>query len=471
VIYIEELAMTTAIETALAYAHQNQARFLDELKAFVSLPSISTDPAAVPAIHQTAEWVADQVRALGFQNVAVLPTAGHPVVYGESLAAGQGKPIVLIYGHYDVQPVEPLDLWESPPFEPEIRDENLFGRGASDMKGQVMASLKAVEALVKTGGLAVNVKFLIEGEEEIGSPNLEKFIVENKDLLACDFALNPDSGMIGPDSPTITYGLRGLAYFEIRLRGPAHDLHSGMFGGVVHNPAQVLCELIAGMHDAEGHITLPHYYDRVRSLTEAERAEFARLPMNDHFFLHHTGVPHLHGEAGFTSVERVGARPTLEVNGLYSGFIGEGSKTVLPSTAMAKISMRLVPDQNPDEVYEQLRQYLEINAPKTVNWEVIQIASGYPSLTDLKLPAVNALSQAMQAAWGKPAVYKREGGSVPVVAQMKQILGIESILAGFGLPDDNLHAPNEKFNLPNYYRGIDTFIHFLGILGETSRQT
>jgi acetylornithine deacetylase/succinyl-diaminopimelate desuccinylase-like protein len=381
------------------------------------------------------------------------------------LAAGPGKPTYLIYGHYDVQPVEPLDLWQSPPFEPTLNGENMYARGASDMKGQVTTSFKAVEAMVRTGGLPVNIKFLIEGEEEIGSPSLGDFIAAHTELLACDLAINPDTGMLGAEIPTITYGLRGLAYFELRISGPKQDLHSGLYGGVVHNPAQVLCELVAGMHDEQGRVSLPGFYDSVRPLSEEERAELARLPVDDDFYLKQTGVPALYGEAGYTAIERVGARPTLEVNGLLSGFTGEGQKTVLPAKAMAKISMRLAPDQDHEEVHQQLRRYLEMHAPPTVRWEVIKMSGSPASVSDLHIPAVTALSRALEAVWGKRPVFRREGGSVPVVAQMKEILGVESVLTGFGLPDDNLHAPNEKIHLPTFYRGIDALIHFIDNLG------
>ena len=458
--------MTNQLTTALSYAQEHKDQILDELIDFVSIPSVSTDPEKKTEMQRAAQWVANQLHSLGFENVKILPTALHPVVYGESLKAGSDKPTVLIYGHYDVQPAEPLELWGTPPFEPTQQGENLYGRGASDMKGQVVASLKAVEAYAHTGDLPINVKFIIEGEEEIGSPSLEKFLTENKDMLSSDFAINPDTGMIDAYTPTITYGLRGLAYFELRITGPEHDLHSGIFGGAVHNPAQVLCELIAGMHDENGRVTLPGYYDSVRPLDDEERAELARLPLDETFYLEQTGAPELFGETGYTAYERVGARPTLEVNGLLSGFTGEGSKTVLPAKAMAKISMRLVPDQNPDEVYQQFKRYLEESAPPTIRWELEDLNQGDAAITDRNMPGVVALSQAMEATWGKKPVYKREGGSVPVVAQMQKILGIESVLTGFGLPDDNLHAPNEKIHLPTFFNGIDTFIRYLDILGE-----
>ena len=458
--------MPTNSTQALAYALEQRPRFLTDLIEFVSIPSVSTDPSAKPAMLQAAGWVAGQLHRLGAQNVQIFPTPGHPVVYGELLNAGPEKPVVLVYGHYDVQPAEPLELWVSPPFVPQVREDNLYGRGASDMKGQVLVSLQAAEAWINNGGLPLNLKFIIEGEEEIGSPNLEAFIIEHKELLACDYAINPDTGMIAANVPTITYGLRGLAYFEIRLSGPEHDLHSGLFGGAVHNPAQVLCELVAGMHDDQGRITLPGFYDSVRPLAEEERRALAQLPMDEAFFLKQTGAPALFGEAGYSPTERVGARPTLEVNGLLSGFTGEGSKTVLPAHAMAKISMRLVPDQHPDQVQRQLEQYLREHAPATVRWEVLKHAGGQPSITDLHLPAVAALSEALQATWGKLPLFKREGGSVPVVGQMQRVLGVESVLTGFGLPDDNLHAPNEKIHLPTYYKGIEAFIRYLSLLGE-----
>jgi len=398
--------------------------------------------------------------------VKIFPTDRHPVVYGENLDAGVDKPTLLIYGHYDVQPPEPLELWDSPAFEPTVRGENLFGRGTSDMKGQVIVTLKAVEALMRTGGLPINVKFILEGEEEIGSPNLPKFITENIDLLKCDFALNPDTGMIGAEIPTITYGLRGLAYFELRVWGPDHDLHSGIYGGVIHNPAIALCELIAGMHDDEGRITLPGFYDKVRTLDEDERKQFNLLPMDDDFYLRNTGAPKLYGESGYTPVERVGARPTLDVNGLLSGFTGQGSKTVLPMKAMAKISMRLVPDQDPKEVHQQLLKYLEENSPDTIKWEVEEMTGSPASITDRNISAIKAIDEALDRTWGKKPLFRREGGSVPVVAQMQEILGVESVMTGFGLPDDNLHGPNEKIHIPTFYKGIEAITRFICILGE-----
>jgi len=446
-------------DLAIGYARDHRDEFLATLKEFVSIPSISTDPEHAADMTAAANWAGDQLRELGMQRVQILPTELHPVVYGEWLNAPR-RPTVLIYGHYDVQPVDPLDLWKTPPFAPAVVGENLYGRGASDMKGQDVAVLKALESIVRTGSLPVNIKWLLEGEEEIGSPSLPKFISEHKELLSCDFTLNADSGIAAKDTPSITYGLRGLAYFELRVYGPAGDLHSGMYGGAVQNPAIALAEIIAGMHDREGHITLPGFYDSVRPLSEQERAELARLPMTDEIVREITGVPSPYGEAGYSSAERIGGRPTLDVNGMLSGFTGVGSKTVLPAQAMAKISMRLVPDQDPEAVHNQLHKYLEQHAPATVRWELDQLAGGAPSISDLNNPGVVAFGKALEAVWGKKPLFKREGGSVPVVGQMQRLLGVESVMAGFGLPDDNLHAPNEKQHLPTWYRGIEAFIHF-----------
>jgi len=444
---------------ALEYASSNKESYLLSFKEILSIPSISTDPEHSVDMESAARWIATQLTSLGMENVILFPTKKNPIAFGE-LISDQRKPTVLIYGHYDVQPVDPLDLWKSNPFEPTQRGDNLYARGASDMKGQVLATIKSIEALVKTGGLPVNVKWIIEGEEEIGSPNLEAFISENKELLSCDFALNTDSGMIGENAPCITYALRGLAYFELKVFGPATDLHSGIYGGVVHNPANALAELIAGMHDDQGKITFPGFYDRVLPLSVEERSEMARLPINERHYLEQTGVPALAGEIGYTAEEQATSRPTLDVNGLLSGFTGIGSKTVIPSWAMAKISMRLVPDQDPEEVHVQFLEYLKIKAPKDIRWELKVMAGGRASISSRDSTAVLALSDALTSAWGKKPFFKREGGSVPVVILMQKLLGVDSVLTGFGLPDDNLHAPNEKIHLPTWYKGINALIHF-----------
>lgn len=448
----------TASLRALEYAHANRERFIAEYKTFLTIPSVSTLSQHKPDIQRAAEWVADNLKAMGV-DASILPTAGHPVVYGEWLKA-PGKPTVLIYGHYDVQPVDPLNEWLSPPFEPTMRGDNVYARGASDMKGQVHMFLKALESLLKHNELNVNVKLMIEGEEEIGSPNLAAFMDEHKDKLKCDFVLNADSGILRPDLPSMVYGLRGLAYFELWIHGPDHDLHSGTFGGSVHNPAQALCELIAGMHDAEGRVTLPGFYDKVRTLSAEERAELARVPSDDEEWRKMTGAPQLAGEKGYTTIERTGARPTLEINGLLSGFTGEGSKTVLPAKAMAKISMRLIPNQDDKEVEAQLRDYLNRNAPPTVRWELKGLASGPAVLVPKDSVGMRAAIRALEKVFGVPPVLHLGGGSVPVVSLTQKKLGVDSIIMGFGLQDDNLHAPNEKQHLPNYYKGVDTFIRF-----------
>ena len=440
-------------ENALQYARNNKEIFLSTYKEILSIPSISTEKAHKPDIQRAAEWLSAQLGTLGMQKVQIFPTALSPIVYGESLGV-PGAPTVLVYGHYDVQPVDPIELWKTGPFEPTVIGEDIFARGASDMKGQALITLKAAEALIQTGGLPINIKWLFEGEEEVGSPNLAAFIASHTEMLACDFAVNPDSGMMGREFPTITYGLRGLAYFELRVFGPAHDLHSGMFGGVVHNPANALAELIAGMHDATGRVNLPGFYNTVRALSQEEHEEFARLPVNESDYIEQTGVPALHGETGFTANELTGARPTLDVNGLFSGFIGEGSKTVIPAWAMAKLSMRLVPDQDPQKVHKELLRYLEQNAPKDIRWELKALAGNPASISDRKNPGVQAMAKALETVWGVQPYFKREGGSIPVVGDMQRLLGVESVICGFGLPDDNVHAPNEKQNLPTWYQGI-----------------
>jgi len=448
------------VQKALEYVRSNGGRYIDELKEFLAIPSISTLDENKGDVQRGAEWVAAQLRSFNMDNVRIMPTGGHPVVYGEWLGAGKSAPTVMIYGHYDVQPVDPLELWTSNPFKAVVRDDYLFARGSSDMKGQVMASLKAVEAIVRTTGLPVNIKWLIEGEEEIGSEHLGDFIKNHKELLACDFCLNPDAGMMGTDKPTITTGLRGLAYFELKVYGPSKDLHSGLFGGTIHNPAQALIELVAGMHDKNGKITLAGFYDKVRKLSKKEREDFKHLPISNKELIQMTGVPALWGESQFIPAERVGARPTLEVNGLLSGFTGQGSKTVLPASAMAKISCRLVPDQDPEEVYKQMKAYLKKNAPKSIKWELINLHNAGAALVETDSAGVQALAQALETVWGKRPYFKREGGSIGSVVLLQKYVGADSLLTGFGLPDDNVHSPDERLHLPTWYKGIEAFTHF-----------
>jgi acetylornithine deacetylase/succinyl-diaminopimelate desuccinylase-like protein len=458
--------MTNHRPLAIQYAHDNSTRFLDLLKQISSIPSISTLESSKSDVLLAAEWVAKYLKDLQINNVQIFPTAGHPIVFGEWSGAGHSAPTALIYGHYDVQPIDPIDLWVTGPFTPDIRDDYIYARGITDMKGQMMVALAAFESISRTGDLPINFKFLFEGEEEIGSPNLANFVETHKDLLRCDIAINPDTGTLSADTPCITYALRGLAYMELRLFGPDHDLHSGVFGGAVLNPAQALCKLIAGMHDEYGRVTLPGFYDKVRMIDDEEKTELARLPIDDQYFLRATGAPALFGEDGFTTVERLGIRPTLEINGLLSGFTGDGAKTVLPAWAMAKISTRLVPDQQPADVYQQMRAYLESNAPKEISWKLIPMHGGPASISNRNSRYIKALERAMQEVWKKKPVYKREGGSVPVVLDFQRILGIETVNTGFSMPDDNMHSPNEKLHLPTWYHGIDTFIHFYFNISE-----
>ena len=450
-------------DEAIEFAHQNADPALDELKSILRIPSISTLPEHNADMNAAADWLIDRLDRLGFQGRAIV-SGGPPVVYGEWLGAGADAPVILVYGHYDVQPVDPLDLWLSGPFEPEVRGDDLFARGASDMKGQVVAHLMAVEALKETTGIPINIKYLIEGEEEIGSTHLGEFIRANEDLLECDFCLNIDAGVIGPETPSITYGIRGMAYFEMRLEGPAGDLHSGTFGGAVVNPANALAALIGKMHDDQGRVTLPGFYDDVLPLSDEERSELADLPQTDEWWSKQSGAPILGGEQGYSATERATGRPTLDVNGLLSGFTGEGGKTVLPSKAMAKISARLVPDQDPNKIHESLLAFMKQEAPSGVTWEVDMLSGAVASIIDRNSPEANAAMEALETVWGVPARYKREGGSVPVVGMIEEMLDVKTLMLGFGLPDDNLHAPNEKFHIPNFHRGVDTFIRFMTAL-------
>jgi acetylornithine deacetylase/succinyl-diaminopimelate desuccinylase-like protein len=446
-------------KSAIDFAHKNHERYIRELSEFLKIESISTDDEYKPQIQKAAEWAVGHLRRIGIKNVKLMPTGGHPVVYGEWLEK-PGAPTALIYGHYDVQPVDPIELWETAPFDATVKGDFLFARGVSDMKGQVMATLNAVESIMKTGDFPVNLKFLLEGEEEIGSRNMDAFLSQYKDLCKADFCLNPDAGAISADEPTITFGLRGLAYFELHVYGPARDLHSGLFGGTVHNPAQALAELVAGMHDKNGTVTLPGFYDSVRPVTDQEREAIAKLPTTAESYLQQTGAPALWGEKEYTPALRTCARPTLEVNGLLSGWTSPGSKTVLPARAMAKISCRLVPDQEPVEVQKQLVKYMEENAPKTITWEVKTLADSPWAITDINTNGVRAMAAAMEIVWGRKPLFRREGGSIGVVAMLQNICGVESILVGGGLPDDNVHSPNEHMHLPTWYRNMDAFIHF-----------
>jgi len=451
------------INDALSRVDAARDGYLQELSEFLAIPSISTLPENREDVLETAQWLSAHLARLGCAHVEVIATGGHPVVYGEWLGA-PGRPTVLVYGHYDVQPVDPINEWESDPFVPTVRGDYVYARGASDMKAQIFAQLKAMEALAGNGGFPVNVKYLLEGEEEIGSPHLPAFIDQYREKLACDVVLNCDGGIIGPDTPAITYALRGLAYFELSLVAHAKDLHSGVFGGSVHNPIHVLADLIAGMHDAGGRVTLPGFYDKVRDLDPEERAELARLPHDDAQWMAMAGSKSLHGEAGYTTIERVGARPTLDVNGIWGGFTGEGSKTVLPARAHAKISTRLVADQVPGDVRGQLEAYLTAQVPEGIQWSLKEHTWGPGSIMDRKSDYMKAAVDALRTTFGTEPIFKREGGSVPVVGIMQEALGVDSVMLGFELPDDGFHGPNERFYLPNLYRGVETYVRFLSAL-------
>ena len=448
------------MQQVLAYLEANKERYLNELKEFLAIPSVSSQTDHANDMRRCAEWIAQELQKIAMQNIQIMDTPGHPVVFGEWLGA-PGKPTVLLYGHYDVQPVDPVDLWTTPPFEATIRDGNLYARGSTDDKGQIFAHFKALEAYLKnTGGLPMNVKIIVEGEEEIGSDHLDNFVKEHKDLLKADLVLISDSDMFAKGVPSVCYALRGLAYMEIEVTGPNGDLHSGTFGGTVHNPIQALTEMIASLHDKNGKITIPGFYDDVRPLTKAERQAFKKLPWNDKKYAKSLGVKELYGEMGFSSIERRWARPTLECNGIWGGYTGEGAKTVLPSKAYAKISMRIVPNQSSTKVAKLFEKHLKKIAPKTITIKVRNLHGGEPAITPIDSPGVKAAVAALERGFGKKPLYQREGGSIPIVVQFKKLLGIDTVLLGIGLEEGNAHAPNEYIDLNNFFGGIRTFVHF-----------
>jgi len=436
------------------YLEDHRDQFLEDLKAALRIPSVSTQPEHREDVRRCAEHLAAHLRGLDMTRVEVMPTVGHPVVYAEWTGA-PGKPTVLLYGHYDVQPPDPLDLWQTPPFEPTLRDGKLFARGAVDDKGQVYAHLAAIEAHMKVDRkLPVNLKLMIEGEEEIGSHHLGDFIREHRSMLDADVIVVSDTGMPGPDQPALTYALRGLLYAQIEVTGPARDLHSGHFGGAVTNPANALCGIIAGLRDGDGRITVPGFYERVRPITPELREMFRAAPFDEAAFMRESGAPAPFGEKGFSTLERTTARPTLDVNGMWSGYIGQGEKTVLPSFAAAKVSMRLVPDQDPDELAPRFEAYVRKLAPAGVTVKVAGLRGCPPFITDPDHPMLEAARRALARVWPKPAAMIREGGSIPVMTTFQQTHGLPSILMGFGLDDDQVHAPNEKISLTSFYGGM-----------------
>lgn len=437
------------------YIENNKERFLNELFDFLRIPSVSADSKFKQDVIRAADFLKVQLQSLGADKVEVIPTAGFPIVYAEKMV-DPSAPTVLVYGHYDVQPADPYELWKSPPFEPEVRDGKIYARGASDDKGQMFVHIKAFETMVKTGSLTCNVKFMLEGEEEIGSGNLETFVKENRAKLAADVILISDTSIVSNETPSITVGLRGLCYLEVEVTGANRDLHSGVYGGAVANPINVLSKMIAVLQDEQGRITIPGFYDKVRTYTDAERKEIARRPFDMKKYKEDLEIDDVVGESGYSTIERVGIRPSLDVNGIWGGYAGEGSKTVLPAKAFAKISMRLVPDQDQREIQDLFTRYFLSLAPKSVKVKVTPHHGGQPAVTPIDSEAYRAASAAFEKAWGKKPIPTMEGGSIPIVALFQKELGLDSILIGLGLDSDAIHSPNESFGIYNFEKGIET---------------
>jgi acetylornithine deacetylase/succinyl-diaminopimelate desuccinylase-like protein len=456
------------MEDIKKYIDNNKQRFLDELFELLRFPSISADPKHKNDLLNTADFVAEKLKAAGADNVEICVTAGNPIVYGEKII-DSSRPTVLVYGHYDVQPPEPLGLWETPPFEPTVRDGKIYARGSCDDKGQFYMHVKAFELMMSQGEPPCNVKFMIEGEEEVGSSNLNTFVKENKKRLEADVVLVSDTSMISLEHPSLETGLRGLAYLEVEVTGPNRDLHSGVYGGAVANPATILCQMIASMHDENNHVSIPGFYDDILELSEAERAELNKAPYDKNEYKKDLGIQEVWGEKGYTTIERVGTRPTLEVNGIWGGYIGEGAKTVLPSKASAKISMRLVPNQNSEKITKLFSDHFKKIAPDCVSVTVIPHHGGEPVVTPTDSIAYRAAQKAVKTAFGKDPIPTRGGGSIPIVALFEKELGIKTVLMGFGLDSDNLHSPNEKFDIANFYKGIETIPLFHRYFAELSR--
>ncbi len=449
------------------FVEQNKPRLLDELKTFLRIPSVSTLPEHVPDVQRAAQFVADSMKSAGLENIEIISTAKHPLVYADWLHA-PGKPTVLCYGHYDVQPPDPLNEWISPPFEPEVRDGNLYARGSADDKGQMYMHIKAVEALLATTGtLPVNLKFLIEGEEEVGGESVAKFVAENPARLKADVALVSDTELFAEGLPTLCIGLRGLIYTEIEARGPSRDLHSGMYGGAAPNAVFGLVELLAKLKDANGRIQIPGMYDDVAPPTPAEKRSWEHLPFDEKEFLsHEVGASQLTGEPGYPVLERVWARPTLEVHGIAGGFTAAGAKTVIPARATAKVSMRMVPNQDPEKIIAAYKKFVAENTPAGIQTEVRVLSWGPAIMVNPDHPAIHVAAQSFRDILGKETVFIRSGGSIPIVGDFAKHLGIPTILMGFGLPDDGLHSPNEKYKVANYYAGIMTIAHFFEQYGQ-----
>ncbi|HJV44168.1 MAG TPA: dipeptidase [Bacillota bacterium] len=436
-----------------------RSRYLEELKEFLRIPSISALTDHKEDMNTAAEWLAESLKTAGLKNVQILPTKGHSVVYGEWLE-NPSKPTVLIYGHYDVQPVDPLNLWQTPPFEPDIRDNKIYARGATDDKGQVFMYIKVIEALLSTNSLPINVKFCIEGEEEIGSPNLEEFVEQHKELLSADVLALSDTTLLEKGKPAICYGLRGLCGLQIDLTGPNSDLHSGLYGGAVQNPIHALVELLSTMHDSQGKVTIDGFYDQVQPLLDEERQAFNELGQSEEQLKEQLGVPELFGENGYSALERTWARPTLEVNGIWGGFSGEGTKTIIPAEAHAKITCRLVPDQEPEAILELIEKHVTKHTPPGVWVGVTRFDKGRPFVSPINHPTIQAAAKAYKKAYGVEPAFTRMGGSIPIVESFGRLLSIPVAMMGFGLSDENFHAPNEHFHLENFDKGLLTISYF-----------
>jgi acetylornithine deacetylase/succinyl-diaminopimelate desuccinylase-like protein len=441
------------------YIKTNQDRFLNELYEWLRIPSVSADSRHKDDVRKAAAFAAQKLKDAGADKVELMETQGHPIVYGEKII-DEKKPTVLVYGHYDVQPPDPLNLWTSPPFEPTVKDGKIYARGACDDKGQVYMHIKAFEIMMKENLLSCNIKFMIEGEEEVGSEHLGDFVKQNKAKLKADVILISDTALISLDQPSITMGLRGLSYMEVEVTGPSRDLHSGVYGGAVANPINTLCEMIASLHDKDGRVTIPGFYDKVAELSAEERKSLNNAPFNLEEYKKELNIAEVQGEKGYTTLERTGIRPTLDVNGIWGGYMGEGAKTVLPAKGSAKISMRLVPNQSPAEITELFTKHIKSIAPKSVTVKVIAHHGGEPAVTPTDSKAFKAASEAFKEVWGKAPIPTRDGGSIPIVALFKKELGLDTVLMGFGLDTDALHSPNEHYGIRNFLIGIETIVAF-----------
>ncbi len=459
----EEGDLTSDVQDAIRRFRESRERCLEPLKEWLSIASISTDPSFAPEMRRAADWAAKRLKRIGFGSARLIGPETHPAVLGEMPCGRSEAPTALIYGHYDVQPCESLDGWSSPPFSPALRGDRLYARGSADMKGPVWSALCALESLAASSpGLRFNVKVLLEGEEEIGSPHLKALIEEYRESLQCDFCLNLDSGMPAPDLPTLSSAFRGIASFDLKVMGPCRDLHSGEYGGVVHNPAQVISELIAGLHSDSGRVALPGFYDRVRDLDDRERSRLSALPIDERSFLEQAGVFAAWGEAGYSAQERIGSRPTLEIHGLRSGFAGEGAKTIVPAAASAKLSTRLVPDQDPWEVGRQLEEYLRVNAPSTVSWRLDQTSAVPPAESSVDSPWARGMIESFRLTWNCEPLIRRIGGTIPIVGLLQRNLGVDAVNTGWALPDGNLHSADENLHLPTFCKGVESLIRFFG---------